>query len=480
MARIFRATYSKLRTVKDRRGRVIYDIRNGRKVARRKPVLGKDGKPLQAKSRKWYVEFRDANGKVRRKAGYTDRKATEQLAAKLERQIERQRVGIVDIDVDHLQRPLEEHVADYLADLQRAGRDDMYVYNIDKRLHKLADECGWNTLASMSADSLTHWLKKRQKTGAAPRTLNQYVQTAAGLLNWAIQQKRAEINPLLHIARANEADRRRIRRALSFEEIGRLLDVAADRRLVYLTAMLTGLRRSELAALVWSDVHLDDKRPLILLRALQTKSRRADKIELPPELADALAEARPADATDATPVFDEIPSMDVFRDDLKAADIPYKDEMNRQIDFHALRMTYGTILAQAGVPIRAAMELMRHTDIRLTTRVYTDPTLLNTAGVVRSLPELGSKGGRERQKATGTYDDRAGKAEARLAFCLASKGASEHIDQSPPRTTVEGIDGKAKNRKLLEMTSVATSRHSKESPCHSRSNRGSRTSPTRT
>lgn len=36
-------------------------------------------------ARKWYVEYRDADGIVRRKAGYTDKAATQQLAAELER-----------------------------------------------------------------------------------------------------------------------------------------------------------------------------------------------------------------------------------------------------------------------------------------------------------------------------------------------------------------------------------------------------------
>ena len=85
MARVFKATYTKMRTVKDRKGKVVYDLKNGRKVARRVPVLGKDGKPVLAESRKWYVEHRDADGIVRRVPGFTDKKATEQLAARLER-----------------------------------------------------------------------------------------------------------------------------------------------------------------------------------------------------------------------------------------------------------------------------------------------------------------------------------------------------------------------------------------------------------
>jgi hypothetical protein len=34
------------------------------------------------------------------------------------------------------------------------------------------------------------------------------------------------------------------------------------------------------------------------------------------------------------------------------------------------------------------MEVMRHTDMKLTMNLYTDPTLLNTAGAVSALPSL--------------------------------------------------------------------------------------------
>jgi len=53
-----------------------------------------------------------------------------------------------------------------------------------------------------------------------------------------------------------------------------------------------------------------------------------------------------------------------------------------------LRYTFGTSLAKAGVAPRVAMELMRHTDMKLTMNLYTDPRLLDTAGAVASLPAL--------------------------------------------------------------------------------------------
>ena len=58
------------------------------------------------------------------------------------------------------------------------------------------------------------------------------------------------------------------------------------------------------------------------------------------------------------------------------------------MDFHALRHTYGSLLAKAGIAPRVAMSLMRHTDMRLTMNVYTDPRIFDLSGAVEKLPAL--------------------------------------------------------------------------------------------
>ncbi|MCD4824940.1 MAG: tyrosine-type recombinase/integrase [Phycisphaerae bacterium] len=62
------------------------------------------------------------------------------------------------------------------------------------------------------------------------------------------------------------------------------------------------------------------------------------------------------------------------------------DQQDVQVDIHALRHTFGTHLARAGVAPRTAMAAMRHSKIELTMNVYTDPALLDIAGAVDSLP----------------------------------------------------------------------------------------------
>lgn len=61
-----------------------------------------------------------------------------------------------------------------------------------------------------------------------------------------------------------------------------------------------------------------------------------------------------------------------MKKDLKRAGIEYENK-NRRIDFHALRHTLATNLACRGVTPRIAMEILRHSDIRVTMNHNTMP-----------------------------------------------------------------------------------------------------------
>lgn len=74
--------------------------------------------------------------------------------------------------------------------------------------------------------------------------------------------------------------------------------------------------------------------------------------------------------------------------DLAAAGIPFKDELGRRFDLHAMRMTFNTRMANGNVPTRAVMQAMRHSEERLTTKLYTDSSRLHVTAHIASLPCL--------------------------------------------------------------------------------------------
>jgi integrase len=89
------------------------------------------------------------------------------------------------------------------------------------------------------------------------------------------------------------------------------------------------------------------------------------------------------------PVFKVPSSLRVVLDrDLKVAGIPKRDDRGRTVDVHAMRTTFGTLLSKGGVSPRTAQQALRHSDIKLTMGVYTDPRLLDVRGAVERLPAL--------------------------------------------------------------------------------------------
>lgn len=80
--------------------------------------------------------------------------------------------------------------------------------------------------------------------------------------------------------------------------------------------------------------------------------------------------------------------MKVLNRDLKAAGIPKVDERGRTVDVHAMRTTFATMHSKGKVSPKVAQLAMRHSDIRLTMEIYTDPKLLDVAGSLNSLPAL--------------------------------------------------------------------------------------------
>jgi hypothetical protein len=156
------------------------------------------------------------------------------------------------------------------------------------------------------------------------------------------------------------------------------------RRAVYITALYTGLRRAELEALEYGDYNLTAPVPYVHARASPTKNGKDAFIPLHPAAVDAFLDISPNNPSPAETVF-TVPSIETFKTDLEAAGIPYKDERGHKTDFHALRTTYCTLMVSTGVAPRVAQELMRHSDIKLTMKNYTDTNLLPTASAIHGL-----------------------------------------------------------------------------------------------
>jgi len=316
------------------------------------------------------------------------RKRLDELAMQIERESEG--LAIPAKVKQAAQLPLGLHLDLYLGEKEREWTSDKYYQLTRDRLKKLMRECQWRTLKDLDTLSFTQW-RGRQHSSSS-KTLNAFLTCIRGFSDWLHANGFTEADPMKNIRPIKAKGQTFERKALSFEEITVLLESVKDpmRKAVYITAIYTGLRRAEIEGVEYGDLHLDAEVPYIFARAVTTKNGKDASIPLHPAVVDAILTIGKNEPSPAETVF-VVPSIERFKEDLKEAKIIYKDDRGNKTDFHALRTTYCTMMNSMGVAPRVAQALMRHSEIGLTMKNYTDANLLPIAKAVYSLPDLTAK-----------------------------------------------------------------------------------------
>ena len=196
----------------------------------------------------------------------------------------------------------------------------------------------------------------------------------------------------------NEVDVRHQRRALSADEVVRLLESArtSNRRIQgysgelrarsYLFSYMTGLRRKEMASLTPASFQLDAEPVTVTVEAACSKHRRRDVLPLHPDLAAEICGWIVGLETDARlfPNLDRKKTWLMVKLDLERVGIRY-ETAEGVADFHAAgRHTHVTELFRSGASPTQVRELARHSDIRMTMR-YTHVGLAEQAKALAGL-----------------------------------------------------------------------------------------------
>ena len=263
--------------------------------------VAKGGKRYTQESRKWYFQYKDSEGVWRRKAGYTDKDATAQLAAQMERSAERQEAGLADVYKKGKSETLKSHLDGFRRYLQAKGNTEKHITLTCGRVTKTIDGCGFVRWRDIKPDKLRDWLnEQRTSDKMGIKTRNHYLSAFKEFCNWLVRDGHTPSNPVAFLQALNaKTDVRRQRRALTAEEFAALVDAAAsgppvqamtgsDRAMLYILAAWTGYRRKELASLTRSSFRLGSNPPTVTVTAAYSKRRRQDVIPLHPEVAERL------------------------------------------------------------------------------------------------------------------------------------------------------------------------------------------------
>ncbi len=208
-----------------------------------RPTRRKDGKTVSGRMYRGRYRL-DPQDKLRDvPLRTTDKQVAEQKLRRAIQEEQREREGLITprYQRDAAAALLLTHIKDFIADRRGVGRDEKYVRELERKLIRLAADSRWQRLADVTAESFCAW-RARQRMN--PKTLNEYLNAACGLLNWL--EPRVGTNPLRHVQKAQRNGAQKMnRRAFTEGELQRLCRVSGLRGVAYLVAARTGISAGE-------------------------------------------------------------------------------------------------------------------------------------------------------------------------------------------------------------------------------------------
>lgn len=235
--------------------------------------------------------------------------------------------------------------------------------------------------------------------GLSGKSVTNYADCIRSFCSWAQRRGYLDSDPLANLSAFDHSPRTK-RRALDQDEIKRLLAAAPEhRRIVYEVALTTGLRAGELRALTLDS--LDEEARALILDASWTKNRRSGLQPLPSDLFERLMEygrqgaarklyedhlKRKDSNLDGLPdnplLFVSTHTARDLKIDLEAAGIQIAKPGEGKVDFHSLRVTYVTLIVEAGANAKESQVLARHATPVMTMNVYAKTRDESLAAVV--------------------------------------------------------------------------------------------------
>lgn len=317
----------------------------------------------------WIADYTDSAGKRQRVSTKTKNKTVaarilEQL--KLEAATSKFGLSTKSADLDLL---INEFIS-YIGNTSEKHRQ-----HTEKKIRTLVDTANWTQpkqITQYQVEIIVQQLK-HPSTGKqlSLRSQSHYLTAIKAFTKWLTHVRKAiSTDPLAVVRKPNfSGDRRIVRRFLLQSEWYWLSQT--PNALLYMTAIQTGLRLSELLQLKPSSVKDDH----VSLPGRSTKNKQAAKQYITSELRDQLRSKLPFNVGSRL--------AELLRDDLAIArelalaegPLPKDflqpiDSEGEVLDFHALRHTCGAWLTIAGVNPKTVQSVMRHSSIVITFDVY--------------------------------------------------------------------------------------------------------------
>ena len=312
---------------------------------------------------KWFVDMRLPNGtRIRKHVG--TRKQAEEVEKKITAEIfegkwgihEKKNISFADLVVQYLR---------YAEDNKAAS-----TFSADKCriVSHLMPYFGNLMLNQITAQLVEAYKSMRIQDGASAKTINNELGNLGHMLNMAYRWGNVSENVVDRVEKMRVP--KNPPRFLSKEEITALLDTARGYYIYPLleTALHTGMRKSELFNLTWSDVDFELGTVMVRSKAdWHTKNYKSRALSITPKLRHVLLAHKEAQNGVSKYVF-TYEGRKLHATIKKSLRTVVREAGLTNVTLHTLRHTFASHLVMAGVPLREVQELMGHASFETTLR----------------------------------------------------------------------------------------------------------------
>lgn len=214
----------------------------------------------------------------------------------------------------------------------------------------------------------------------ARNTQASYFNKLRACLNKAFEERIIPYNPMRGIDGLKPEEGKR--EYLTIEELQRLANTEcyypAVRR-AFLFSCLTGLRRSDISKLTWSEVQRQGEFTRLIFK--QKKTGGQEYLDISPQAVELMGERRAPDAK----VFDDFLTTDATNHCIQVWAL--KAGINKHITFHCARHTFAVMMLDLGADIYTVSKLLGHRELS-TTQIYAKVLDKNKQAAVSLIPSI--------------------------------------------------------------------------------------------
>ena len=335
---------------------------------------------IRKRGRIWYVDCIVAGRRIKKRIGPS--KTVAELALKdIEVKIAKNEFGFLPKDSD-LEKLFTEF-AEYSKTNHSPATIKRYMAIVDNFKGYLAKFPFITKISQLNAKIFEDYKAYRKEEGAMPKTINIELQTLKSILYLAVKWGYTNDNPAKGVEFIKIMDKTEAR-FLTKQEIDKLLINAGDWLYpIFYTFLHTGMRKSELENLTWSDVDFGRRKIKVRIKDNWTPKTAEREIPISDGLY-ALLQEHKKKAIGSLVFHDEGNMIDKNKLRRELIRITKKAGFPDVTKIHTLRHTFASHLVMKNVDLPTVKLLMGHSDIA-TTMIYSHLAQDHLSDVVSKL-----------------------------------------------------------------------------------------------